>query len=408
MSFVPIGERTQPAPAVEERAPRRKKKPRRKRRRWITIVLAAIGLALATQIVLWARYRTLYVVSVNALVKGRLTDIGAQLDGVVTSVEVEAGQQVRTGQVLVLFEDRQLQARVQRAQSQLEKATRELEVERLAIEQERKRLGSVVVQATAQAAAAKARSEAAKSQADDANDRFEVRQSLAQGGMIPQEELRSADAARRTAAAVGATAVAEQEAARAAKRLAEVEIEGLDVRQRRLVVLESDVAAYRAELALAEADLKATRILAPADGWVVRRIAEAGRSVVVGQPIVSLWIGRELWVEAWIDEDDLSQLQVGRPAQVMLKSYPHRVFHGVVESIGASTDYELPAEAVPQPRQSRMRVTPVVCARIRLAGQEGLLPGLSARVAIRKSRTGWFHTLLGGSEAQPTPPTAAP
>ena len=85
------------------------------------------------------------------------------------------------------------------------------------------------------------------------------------------------------------------------------------------------------------------------------------------------------------DEEDLADVSVGNAATVTLKSYPDHEFRGVVESIGVSTDFELPESEVPQPRQQRMRGTPVVAVRIRLDETDAtLLPGLSAAVSIRR------------------------
>ena len=358
--------------------------PQRTRRTLVAIVGGGAALALLVPVVLWAHYRFTHVISRNALVKGYITNVGAQLDGVVTSVEVDAGQHVKAGQILARFEDLQLQANLQRSVSRLSKATRELKVERLAIEQEQRRLAGRLTEASARADAAKAQVEAARSQADDAGVKYELRKSLAKDGMIPQEELRGAETARRTAEALAATARADRDAVDAAQQLAVVESEGLAVRREHLKVLEAEVEALRAELSFAEADLKGALIRAPADGWVVRRIAEAGASVVVGQPIAALWIGPSVWVEAWIDEADLAKVAAGSQARVTVKSYPHRVFSGVVETVGVSTDYELPDAAVPQPRNARLRAAPVVCVRVRLDQSEGLFPGLSAVVGIQK------------------------
>jgi multidrug resistance efflux pump len=357
---------------------------RRLRRRAVPITACAVALAVLIPFTMWARYRAVYVVARNALVKGTITNIGAQIDGVVTSVDVEAGTSIRAGQILARFEDHQLQASVQRAASKLEKATRQLEVERLAIEQERKRLGSLVNEASARVGAAKAKAKAADSQADDARLRYEMRQTLAKNGVITQEELRSAESTRRTSEALGESATADRRAAEAARQLAVVEADGMTVRERNLVVLEAEIAAFRAELSLAQADLEAALIRAPADGWVLRRISEAGSSVVVGQPIVALWIGKDVWVEAWIDENDLGKCKVGNAARITLESYPGRVFAGSVESIGVSTDYELPDAAVPQSRNQRLRTNPIIAVRVRIPDAEGLFPGLSAEVGIRK------------------------
>ena len=304
-------------------------------RRWVLgLVLLGVAGAAAVPIVLWSRYSKAYVISRNATVKGSITNVGAQLDGVVTGVEVDPGQHVVAGQVLARFEDHQLQANVLRARSRL-------------------------AEATARSASALARINAAQSQTEEARARHAQRVPLAETGVISLDELRGAETRLRTTEALEQTAIADQQAVGA------------------------EVAAAEAELALAKADLEAALIRAPADGWVLRRIAEPGGSVVVGQPIIALWIGKEVWVEAWIDEDVLPRVTAGSEATVTVKPFPEREFHGTVESIGASTDFELPEASVPQPRNERMRATPVVPVRVRLDEADGLFPGLSAVVAIR-------------------------
>src|SRR5262245_57016177 len=79
---------------------------RRGVQRWLLLVIA---FAVLVPLALWIHYRAAYVVSRNAQVKGSITNLGAQFDGVVTSVEAENGQQIRAGQVLARFEDHQLQ-----------------------------------------------------------------------------------------------------------------------------------------------------------------------------------------------------------------------------------------------------------------------------------------------------------
>jgi multidrug resistance efflux pump len=185
-----------------------------------------------------------------------------------------------------------------------------------------------------------------------------------------------------------------------------VDFDGLDVRKERISLLESQRAASAASLALAEAELAGTVIEAPADGWVVRRIVEPGVSVVVGAPIMAIWIGDDAWIEAWIAEDDLASVEVGSVARVTLKPYPDRDFEGFVETIGVSTDFELPNTAVPQPRNERMRGTPVVLVRVRLKDPDvDLLPGLSAVVGIRKKRSG-PRSLLAEPDGAGPPATA--
>ena len=325
-------ERSAPDPAREAKRARK-----RLIGRWVAaLVLLGIAGAAVVPITLWSRYQTAYLTSRNATVKGSITQVGGQISGVVASMEVEAGQHVTAGQVLARFDDHQLQANVLRAKSQL-------------------------AEAIARSSSAQARIDAAQSQSQEARARRDQKIGLAASGAIAQDELRSAESRLQTSEALERTAIADHSASGA------------------------EVATAEAELSLARAELNAAVIRAPADGRVVRRISEPGSSVVVGQPVVALWIGKDVWVEAWIDEDLLSQVTVGQDVKVTVNSFPGRAFHGTVESIGASTDFELPETAVPQSRTERMRTTPVVPVRVRLADSDGLFPGLSAVVAIQRT-----------------------
>jgi multidrug resistance efflux pump/poly(3-hydroxybutyrate) depolymerase len=365
----------EPAPAVPSRA----------QRFALPGLLAAVLLAILTPLAIWANYRVSHVVSREAVVRSHIADVGARVDGVISSIEVDTGDRVQAGQIIARLEDRHFAARLKQARSQLQKARRELEVERLAIENERQRLSGSLREESAGLAAAQASVVASQSRADEARRQVELQRSLASKGLVPAERVRTAETELRTAQALAAEARAAVAAAGAGEDLARVASRGIAVREKRISVLESDIGTYEAELALAEANLAATVLRAPDDGAVVRRIVQPGASIAVGQPVISIWVGQQIWVEAWLDEDDLADVAVGSPATITFKSRPNREFAGVVETLGVSTDVELPDTEVPQPRQRRMRDTPVIGVRIRLnEPAQDLFPGLSAVVAIRK------------------------
>lgn len=363
---------------------------RKPRRTLLIIAISVLTIAVITPLILWVSYRYGTVVSHNAWIRGHITYMGTPREGIVADVLVHDGDHVQAGEVLARLSDRQLQARLLSAQAELEKAVRELEVERLAIKQERRQLKSKIAEASAQLAAHKAR-------ADDAREHYEALAPLEKSGASSREDIRQAEANLRTTAA-------EWEAAKAVHRSVLIQHEGLSVREAGIAMFESRVATARAEVAERQADLEDTVIVAPDEGRVVRRLAEPGTSLEVGDPVISVWIGNKLWVEAWVDEDSLSDVKVGNMATIRVKSFPDRVFYGKVEAVGMAPDFAVPESDVPQPFHSRMRNDPVFLVRIGLIdpGDE-LLPGLSAVVGIdinealppdEKSPI----TMLGGSQ----------
>ncbi len=358
---------------------------RRLRRMVLPAVVSAGVCALLAPLVLWAHFRLDNVVSQDAVVRGHIAEVGVRVDGVVESILVDVGDHVEAGQVIARLQDRQFKAKVRQASSHLEKSTRELEVELLAIENEELRLEGALREVAARLSAAEADVRVSESREEEALRRLEIQQSLSSQGLVAQEIVNTAETELRTAGALVEASRADRTAAVASQELVEVESKGLAVRRKRVAVLESGIEAYRAELAVAEANLDGAVLRAPDDGAVVQRIVEPGGVAVVGQPILSLWLGGDTWVEAWVDERELGDLEVGSSATITFNSYPGREFTGKVETISVSTDFELPDSAVPQPRGNRMRDEPMIAVRIQLEDSDAVLfPGLSASVGIRK------------------------
>ncbi|HTE87408.1 MAG TPA: HlyD family efflux transporter periplasmic adaptor subunit, partial [Terriglobales bacterium] len=162
------------------------------------------------------------------------------------------------------------------------------------------------------------------------------------------------------------------------------ELDGLSVLRAHLSVLESQIAIARAGVGAAEADVDASVIRAPQDGRVLERIVEVGGAARVGEPMISLWIGRP-WVEAWVDERDLRKFRIGSPADISLDASGKGKLSGKVESIGLVTDKQLQPSLVPATLHALIRQNAMVPVRIALDGDNpGVQLGLSAVVGIQK------------------------
>ena len=364
-------------------AGRRRRAWRSARRGLIPIVL----LGVATPVFIWLQYQSQHVTSKNAAVRGHLAEIGTRLTGQVTKVEVDVGDKVAAGQVLVRLEDRHLRAEVQEARAQVDGLQRTIDVERLDIAHERRRIGQQEQEAAARVAAAEAQTEGARIRADDARRNHEMRESLfSRDGVVSREDVRDAETQQLTAAAHLDEARANFAVAKSEGRSVSLAGEALTIQDRKVGVLEAELLRAQARLARAEADLDSASVRAPENGSIVRRIVQPGGSVEAGQPIIVMRLGQEVWIEAWVDEDDIGFVSLGSVATVTFHSLPGREFTGVVDRIGLTTDLEVPDSDVPRPRFSRMRSAPVVGMRIRLEEPPPeLVPGLSAVVAIRKA-----------------------
>src|SRR2546423_10463965 len=106
----------------------------------VTTVVILLSLAALAVTIPWAAYRYKNVVIGEATIKGTVTRIGARLEGRIKSIEVEIGQHVSKGQILVRLDDSHFLAELERTRAQLQSATSDLESEKMAIKQASRRL----------------------------------------------------------------------------------------------------------------------------------------------------------------------------------------------------------------------------------------------------------------------------
>jgi multidrug resistance efflux pump len=356
------------------------------RARFLRLAGAALLLAALIPGALWAHFQSTHVVTHHALVRSHLSELGVRVEGLVEEVLVTAGDAVQRGDLLARLDDAHLQAQRNEARAALAALDEQLKAAREELELARGQVAVGLLKASAVYSRMQAEEEAMHVQAEDAAAVYAARESLAADGAVSAEVLREAAAlaARRRALARASTAAAvEAQADLESARLAE---ESLAVREAQLRVLSASRAEAMAQLERVEADLAATRVYAPADGAVIRRLAQPGMAVGPGTPLISLWLQEETWIEAWVPEKDLADLALGADVQVRFPMLPGERFAGTIARIGLATDFEMPLDYLPQTREARMRPTPQVGVMVRLHAAPALMrPGMSAIVDIARS-----------------------
>ena len=80
------------------------------------------------------------------------------------------------------------------------------------------------------------------------------------------------------------------------------------------------------------------RLLAPSDGVVVSRDAEAGSTVVAGQAVLRLIEPSSLWVKVRFDQGRSAGLAPGLQAQIVLRSNPGKPIAGKVSRVESISD----------------------------------------------------------------------
>jgi membrane fusion protein (multidrug efflux system) len=349
--------------------------PQPKKRRLPLIIVGTLVIVLGA----WALQRYLYsrhhVSTDNAQVDGHITVIAPRISAFISRVLVDDNQHVKTGDTLVVLDDRDLQVRLEQAEAELHDAEASVGT--------RGRAGQAQaeLQATrAQAASASASVAAAESNYKKAAADLERYRGLAAQKIISAQQLDAAQAAY-DAAAANLQALQKQASAAGSQVSASgAALRGADAR----------LAAAQAAVDNARLQLGYARITAPTAGVIAKRNAETGALVQPGQSLMSIVPDRDVWVTANLKETQLAKVRTGDPVEFTVDAYPGRKFTGRVESLSPATGARfslLPPDNATGNFTKVVQRVPVKIAVDQPIDTTGLLrPGMSVDVDIATGR----------------------
>lgn len=280
--------------------------------------------------------------------------LSPEVIGRVVWVQVDKGEKVTSGQILVKLDDRDYRARERQAEQNLAAARARLaELEAGSRPEEIERT----------------RAEAAEAQATFANAQRVLKRRKAlqvQGGVIAEEDVESTVVQEEVASARLAAAKA-----RLAELVAGPRKERIEAARAEL--LSAEASAEEAHLAVED-----TVIRAPRDGTILEKLIEVGELVSpqnfggtrgARTELLSLADLTDLQVEVDISESDFAKVSMGQAAKVYLDAYPDKAYDGTIREIA--------------PEANRQKATVQVKVKV-LNPDQLVLPEMSARVDLLK------------------------
>lgn len=302
-------------------------------------------------------------------------EVGSQVSGIITSVQVSHNSVVRRGQVLAQLDPGTYQtavtqagASVTNAESSLANAqadaanasanVRSAQAAVVSAQAAVEQAQVGVISGRASIAAAEARVEKARSLADNARKSYERNRDLYGRDLISQADLDASHTDFLGAEADVESARADLAGAEAGLRSAEVtvgakqtEVESARIKkeaaQELVAAAQARVRGYQAQLEQARAGLRTaqinlerTTITSPIDGVVLDVAITAGQTVAAQLQAPNLFTLAEdlslMQVETSVDEADISKVKTGAAAEFTVDAFPEDRFQGKVTEVRQS------------------------------------------------------------------------
>lgn len=360
----------QPVPAAEEPAPNGSRALR------ALMIGTPLVLLIAGGIWFYTRNR---VSTDDAQVDGHLVPVSSRIYGTVEKVLVEDNQAVKTGDPLVVVDPRDIQARSGQGKAALAQALAQVEGAKADLE----RAGVAYQQASSSdLETAKANLDARKFSLDKAKADLQRMKPLAEREEISALQF---DGFRTQAEVADSEWRAAQQRLGSLQREAEIRKVAVGAAQARLASALAQVDQARANQEGLDLQLGYTRILAPVDGVVTRKLVEAGQTIQPGQGLLTLIPLHQSWVTANFKETQIARMKPGQEAEIKV-DMNGVVLKGRVDSIAGSTGSRMsllpPENAVGNFVKVVQRIPVKISIDENEAGKVILRPGMNVEATV--------------------------
>lgn len=133
-------------------------------------------------------------------------------------------------------------------------------------------------------------------------------------------------------------AVTQDELRRAELQLEQTETE-LDLARRTLESLRLEQASLENQREELELQLKDFSLLVPADGTIIETYITTGERVLPGKVLARLLVKDSLFIETFLEEEELSRVKLNQEAWVQVDGWPDREFKAVITFISREAEF---------------------------------------------------------------------
>ena len=330
----------------------------------------------------------------SGTVEARDIRVGSKIGGRIDEVLVREGDAVQAGQVLVTFDDKELQAALEQSEAAATKARRGYRPEEVAeargaaaaamAEYEQRQNGYRQEDISA------AQADLDRTKADELRTRLDFQRydALAQKDLVSKQQRDTAEANWRMALAQQQNAEhkldelqrgyrpEEIAAARARYEQAAATLQKLERGNRR-----EDVDLAKAAFSYDEARYRERQVTAPAAATVEVLDVRPGDLIAPNTPVATLLERDQIYVRIYIPETEIGRVLIGQKAEVRVDSFPNTVFDGVIEQVNQQ------AEFLPRNVQTREeRVHQVFGVKVRIDDPSGRVrAGMAADIKLKST-----------------------
>jgi len=306
-----------------------------------------------------------YIETNDAQVESYINPVSARVSGYIKAVKFEEHELVKQGDILVLIDDKEYQAKVQEAEAAVEDSRAQVDVLNAGIE------------------SAEVSTLVNKDQINGAKARLiQQSQDIKRYRNLIKEEAATGSDLDLVQSHYDVSA-SDYSAAQNNLKTSYAKIKEL---QSHKALLSADLKRKTAELELARLNLGYTIIRAPYTGRLGRKTILEGQQVQAGQPLVSIVNEKDKWVTANFKETQVYGMYVGQLVDIKIDAIDDKVYHGAIDAISASTGAKFSLLPPDNATGNFVKIVQRIPVKIRFTSRdiEPVRAGMNVFVSVKK------------------------
>ncbi len=276
---------------------------------------------------------------VSGRVEASETELATQIPGRLKSVLIEDGTAVRTGQIVAVIEDEELQSQRREFIRGTEELVERIRAAEFDLKYTAENVRHTIDEARKSLSIAKARLKQARDRREKTQKDFRRFSNLRQKGVIPEERYEKMRLAYSLSEEEARTAEKEVELAEISLLKAKASRDLVRAKEKELLALGKSLQRLKERLKQVEITIGHTRIKAPEDGIILKRVAEPGEVLPQGG-IAGIMINpASLYVKTFVPETYIGKIYINMEAQVFSDAYPDYPFTGRICYISDRSEF---------------------------------------------------------------------
>ncbi len=104
-------------------------------------------------------------------------------------------------------------------------------------------------------------------------------------------------------------------------------------------ILENQLKNSREEMKKLEIIKKDIKLYSPADGVVLKKMAEQGENISAGVVVATIGNIKNIYLNGYVSETDLGKIRLGQKAEVKADTYPDKVYNGIISYVSDQAEF---------------------------------------------------------------------